>query len=217
VPAADRAQATVEFYFDCGCPWSYLAHGRLREAAIRTGSRIVYRPVLLSEISSNAHPPLPQDDLSAARRRYRDKDLQDWARFCGVPLNEPDFGPMDTSWAQRGAIVAQRAGCMVAYLDGVYRARFAEQRDISQLAEITAVAERAGLDAETFATALHAPDTLAEVHENVVRLRRHGGFGTPTMLLGTDLYFGNDRMPLVEIALARAGGMRLVMPGEHGG
>jgi len=215
VPAANPALATVEFYFDCGCPWSYLAHGRLREAVIRTGARIVHRPVLLAEISGNVHLAAPQDDLSAARRRYRDKDLQDWARFCGVPLHEPDSAHIDTRWAQRGAIVAQRIGRVVPYLDAAYQARFADQRDISQLAEITAVAERAGLDADTFATALHAPDTLAEVQANVARLLHHGGFGTPTMVVGTDLYFGNDRMPLVEIALARAGGMRLVMPGEH--
>ncbi len=208
----------MEFFFDCGCPWSYLAFGRLQEAAIRTGARIVYRPVRLSEISSSGamDPARAQDDLSAARQRYRSKDLQDWARFCGVALHEPDFGYVETGWAQRGAIVALRAGCVVAYLDGIYRARFAERRDISQPVEVTAVAVSAGLDAEKFAAALCGPDTLDEVNENAARLLQHGGFGTPTMLVGTDLYFGNNRMPLVEIALARAGGMRLVMPGEHG-
>lgn len=216
MPAGHPSRAAVELFFDCSCPWSYLALGRLRDAVTRTGARIVYRPVLLSEISGDVHLAVPQGDLSLARQRYRSKDLQDWARFCGVTLHEPDSGPVDTSWAQRGAIVAERAGCAIAYLEGVFRARFAEQRDISQLAEITAVAERAGLDAETFAAALRAPDTLAEVYENGVRLLKYGGFGTPTMLVGTDLYYGNDRMPLVEIALARAGGMRFVMPGEHG-
>ena len=216
--AGDPAQATVEFFFFFFCPWSYLALGRLQEAAIRTGARIVYRPVRLAEISSGGtmHAAQPQDDLSAARQRYRSKDLQDWARFCGVTLHEPDSGYVESGWAQRGAIVALRAGCVVPYLDGIYRARFAEQRDIGQPGEVTAVAESAGLDAEKFAAALCAPDTLDEVHENAARLLQHGGFGTPSMLVGTDLYFGNDRMPLVEIALARAGGMRLVMPGEHG-
>ena len=83
--------------------------------------------------------------------------------------------------------------------------------------EITALAKTAGLDTVAFDAAVRAPDTLAEVHDNGARLLHHGGFGTPTMVVGTDLYYGNDRMPLVEIALARAGGMRLVMPGEHGG
>ena len=78
------------------------------------------------------------------------------------------------------------------------------------------MAKRVGLDEPTFAAELRAPGTLGELREHVSRLVQHGGFGTPTMLVGTDLYFGNDRMPLVEIALARAGGMRLVMPGEHG-
>ncbi|MCL4790571.1 MAG: 2-hydroxychromene-2-carboxylate isomerase [Gammaproteobacteria bacterium] len=210
------APAVVEFYFDCACPWSYLALGRLQEAAIRTGAQIIYRPVLLAEISAShtAQAPVAHDELAAARQRYRGKDLQDWARFCGVILRDP--GPTDSSWAQRGAIVAQRAGCVPAYLGAIYRGRFAGQQDISQLAEVTALAGAAGMDAEAFDAAVRAPDTLVAVRENAARLLHHGGFGTPTMLVGTDLYFGNDRMPLVEIALARAGGMRLVMPGEHG-
>lgn len=218
VSTAIPAQAAVELFFDCSCPWSYLALGRLREAAIRTGARIIYRPVLLAEILSNGdgHLTAPPGERVAARQRYRSKDLQDWARFCGIPLHEPDSAALDTRWAQRGAIVAQRAQCLPAYLDAMYRARFAEQRDISQLAEVTAVAGSVGLDIGAFVAAVHEPDTLTEVHENVARLVQHGGFGTPTMLVGTDLYFGNDRIPLVEIALARAGGMRLVMPGEHG-
>ena len=129
VPAGKPDQVEVEFFFDCGCPWSYLALGRLRDAALRTGAQIIYRPVLLSEISGGgkAHPAAPQDGLAAARSLYRSKDLQDWARFCGVVVQDPDTAHVDTGWAQRGAIVAQRAGCVSAYLDWVFRARFAER------------------------------------------------------------------------------------------
>lgn len=208
--------ATVEFYFDCSCPWSYLALGRLREAAVRTGARIDYRPVLLAGLGGKSHPVAVQDALAEARQRYRSKDLEDWARFCGVILRDPGTGLVDSGWAQRGVIVAQRRGQQVAYIDGVFRARFVEGRDISQLAEIQAVADHAGLDAASFANELCARDTLAGLQANIARLLEHGGFGTPTMLVGTDLYFGNDRMPLVEVAMARAGGMRFVMPGEHG-
>lgn len=215
MPATDSNQAAVEFFFDCGCPWSYLALGRLREAAIRTGARIVYRPVLLAEIGATTHPSAPQDHLSAARQRYRQKDLQDWARFCGVTLQDRG-GRIDSTWAQRGVIVAQRRGKLTELVDALFRVHFAEGRDISPLSEVVAVAGSAGLDEPTFATELREPETLAELRVNVSRLLDYGGFGTPTMLVGTDLYFGNDRMPLVEIALARAGGMSFVMPGEHG-
>ncbi len=216
MPAFDSNQAAVEFSFDTGCPWSYLAHGRLREAAIRTGARIVYRPVLLAEISGNAHPSAPQDHLAAARQRYRQKDLQDWARFCGLTLQDRGGSRIDSTWAQRGVIVAQRSEKMSTFVDGLFRVHFAEGRDIGQFSEVVEVATSVGFDAATFAAELREPDTLAELHENASDLLQHGGFGTPTMLVGTDLYFGNDRMPLVEIAVARAGGMRFVMPGEHG-
>lgn len=213
---ADSTRAAAEFFFDCSCPWSYLALGRLRESAIRTGTRIVYRPVLLAELRATTQPSAPMDHLAAARQRYRKKDLQDWARFCGLSLQDPGDGPIDSGWAQRGVIVAQRSGKLSAVVDALFRARFAEGRDISQISEVMAVADRAGLDTATFASELRAPDTLAALHQNVSRLLHYGGFGTPTTLVGDDLYFGNDRMPLVEIALARAGGMRFVMPGEHG-
>jgi 2-hydroxychromene-2-carboxylate isomerase len=206
----------VEFFFDCGCPWSYLAHGRLREAAIRTGARIVYRPVLLAEISGNTHSSAPQDHLAAARQRYRQKDLQDWARFCGLRLQDQGSNRIDSTWAQRGVIVARRSDRMAAFVDGLFRATFAAGRDISQVSEVVVVAKSAGFDELAFAAELRDADTLAKLRENVSRLLQHGGFGTPSMLVGTDLYFGNDRMPLVEVALARTGGMRLVMPGEHG-
>jgi 2-hydroxychromene-2-carboxylate isomerase len=215
VPAADSTRAAAEFFFDCACPWSYLALGRLREAAVRTGAGIVYRPVLLAEIGGG-HVATPHGQLATARQRYRSKDLQDWARFCGVVLRDPGIGPVDSSWAQRGVIVARRTGQLAAYVDGVFHARFVDGRCISELAEVKAIAAGIGLDAESFMAELHAPDTLAGLHENISRLLQHGGFGTPSMLVGADLYFGNDRMPLVEVALARAGGMRLVMPGEHG-
>lgn len=214
MPATDSTQAAVEFFFDCGCPWSYLALGRLREAAIRTRARIVYRPVLLAEIGATTHASAPQDQLAAARQRYRQKDLQDWARFCGVVLQDRG-GRIDSTWAQRGVIVAQRRGKLTELVDALFRVHFAEGRDISPLPEVVAVAGSIGLDEPAFAIELREPETLAELRVNVSRLLDHGGFGTPTMLVGTDLYFGNDRMPLVETALVRAGGMRFVMPGEH--
>ncbi|MBM4222091.1 MAG: 2-hydroxychromene-2-carboxylate isomerase, partial [Gammaproteobacteria bacterium] len=179
--SADSKPATVEFFFDCGCPWSYLALGRLREAAIRTAARIAYRPVLLAEFGGNPHPVVAGDALAAARQRYRSKDLQDWARYCGVTLRDPGAGPVDSGWAQRGAIVAQRCGRQVAFIDGVFRARFVEGRDIGQLSEIQAVANTVGLDSATFADEAAAPETLAGLRENISRLREHGGFGTPSM------------------------------------
>lgn len=218
----------VEFFFDTSCPWSYLALERVREAAIRTGARVIYRPVLVDDVLRAANPAFPADrtDPVPARARYQSKDLADWARYCGLTLRRPRPWPIRPEWAQRGAVAAAEltggspAG-PAAYLAAVFAALFADNRDISDIAVVEALAVSAGLDATRFAALLREDGTGLQVQENGAELVARGGFGTPTFLVasgtaGADLYFGNDRVPLVEAALARLGGMRLILPGAHG-
>ncbi len=210
---------SVEFYFDTSCPWSYLALDRVREAAIRTGYRVIYRPVLVGDVLQTANPGFPPDctDPVPARARYQAKDLADWARYCGLALRRPSPWPFRAEWAQRGAVTAAGlAPSPVAYLTAVFKALFVDNQAISELPVIEALAAGVGLDPAQFAARVRDPATLAEVAANGAALLAHGGFGTPSLLVGDDLYFGNDRLPLVEAALARQADMRLVLPGAHG-
>ncbi len=211
-------QAAVEFFFDTSCPWSYLALERTRDAALRTGARIIYRPVLVDDVLQLASPGFPADrsDPVLARARHQAKDLADWARYCGLTLRRPEPWPIRAEWAQRGAVVAAETGQAGAYLAAVFAALFADQRDIRERAVVEAVANEAGLDPESFAARIGDGETELQVNRNGAELVARGGFGTPTLLVGADLYFGNDRLPLVEAALARQGGMRLTLPGAHG-
>jgi len=208
----------VEFFFDTSCPWSYLALDRVREAAIRTGSRVVYRPVLVDDVLRHANPAYPADriDPVPARARYQSKDLADWARYCGLVLRKPDPWPVHAEWAQRGAVVAAANGQATTYLAAMFAALFADNRDIGDRGVVQAVATEAGFDPAAFVARICGAETLLEVKSNGAEIVALGGFGTPTLLVGDDLYFGNDRLPLVEAALARQAGMQLVLPGAHG-
>ena len=226
--ASSAGKPAVEFFFDTSCPWSYLALERVREAAIRTGSRVIYRPVLVDDVLRVANPAFPSDrtDPVAVRARYQAKDLADWARYCGLTLRRPNPWPIRPEWAQRGAIAAAEltrelpAG-PAAYLAAVFAALFADNRDISDLAVVEALAASAGLDGGRFAALdsrrQHAPAGREE-RRRPRRPRRiwHAFLPGRHGREGGDLYFGNDRLPLVEAALARLGGMRLVLPGAHG-
>lgn len=208
----------VSFFFDCACPWSYLATGRLREAALRTGARIDWRPVFSAAVLQAANPGHRADhqDPNPRRARYQAKDLQDWARYLGLRIRRPEGWPVRAELAQRAAVAAAAMGQAGPFLEALFGAYFGEGRDIEDRDVILAAAGEAGLDTTALANALRDPATLAAVEANGAALVDLGGFGVPSMVVGDDLYFGNDRMPLVEAALARAGDLRLVLPGQHG-
>jgi 2-hydroxychromene-2-carboxylate isomerase len=202
----------VDFYFDVVCPWCYFALERLHEAALRNNARIRYRPVLWFELERQLGFPV---QLSAARQRYDAKDMGDWARFLGLPLALPVPAPVVSEAAQCAVAAALEQGKAKSFLDGLFRLTLAVGRPPDEAA-IAAAAAEADLDATAFQRARASSGTAAVLRQNSADLLAVGGFGVPTMVVGNDLYFGNDRMPLVEAAMARASGMRLVLPGFHG-
>jgi 2-hydroxychromene-2-carboxylate isomerase len=218
--AAATARREVEFFFSLDCPWSHLAFLRLVEAAMRTDALVVYRPVatrMLSPDSGQIDRRLaPQPAIAAWARQ----DLQDWARFCGVRLALPEPAPSpspspEADWAPRGAVAAIELGRGREYLAAIGRARFQQARDLADRAVVVDLAAASGLDRAAFATRLEQPATLEILQCNAAELRRRGGFGSPTMCIGRELYFGHDRLPLVESALLRAGEQPFIAPGEH--
>lgn len=208
----------VEFYFYLGCPWTYLAFTRLRESAWRTGARVVWKPVLVDRVRHAATPggATGHVELSPARARYQAKDLQDWARFCGLVIGRPGPFPAAAGWAARGAVVAIAAGKADPYCELAFRACFEESADLDSLDSVVRIAATAGLEPADFRAACADSGSLAVVERYSDELAARGGFGSPTMFIGEDMYFGNDRMPLVELALSRAAERPLVVPGAHG-
>ena len=208
----------VEFFYCASCPWTYLAFLRVQETALRTHARIIWRPILVDWVHQAANRAFPgsRTDPNPRKAAYQAKDLQDWAHYCGVEIRQPHPWPVTPESAQLGAIAAQRRGRLLPYAGAVFRAYFAESRNIGDLAVVLSVAATVGLADATFERELRDHATLAELRRNCDDLVARGGFGSPTMFVGEDMYFGNDRMPLVELALSRARGRDFVAPGAHG-
>jgi 2-hydroxychromene-2-carboxylate isomerase len=218
VRAAPPAGPTVDFFYCFSCPWTYLAFVRLQETALRTGATIAYRPVVDEWLAPGSARPLPYAWLGSNPdvRDYAAKDLRDWARFCSVVIERPQPWPVRPEWAQRAAVLAIGAGLIRQYADAVFRAHFSAGRNIADRAVVLELAAGCGLSGAQFETRLASEATLAVVRDNVDELVRRRGFGSPTMFAGDDMYFGHDRVPLLESALMRAADRPLIAPGEHG-
>ncbi len=199
--------ARLEFFFDCSSPWTYLAFSRIEALAARAGAAIEWRPILVGgvfnavnqevyEMRANVRPP---------KSVYFAKDLQNWARYCGIKIGRPKVFPVRAVACMRGAIVALDAGVLPAYARAAFEAYWGGLKDISQPEILTEICNRAGLAPAEFFRRIDEPEVKDRLRANTEELIRRGGFGSPTMFVnGDDMYFGNDRLPLVEAALARA-------------
>ncbi len=136
--------------------------------------------------------------------RHYAKDLHDWANFVGVKIGSPPVFPVNSVKAMRGCLFAEESGCLPAYARAVFEAYWGELQDVSQDDVLADVVKRVGLDATAYFEHIAKPETKAWLRSNTDELIERKGFGSPTMFVnGDDMYFGNDRLPLVEAALRR--------------
>ena len=201
-------QTHFEFFFDISSPWTYLAFARVEDMAARCRVEIDWKPVLVGgvfnavnetvyEARANPHP---------VKGRYYVKDLKDWAAYCGVEIGNPPVFPLRAVGVMRAACYALQENCLPQFSKLAFHAYWGELRDISQPEELAALAAAAGMDAAALAEAVGSDEIKGQLRTNTDELIARGGFGSPTMFVNeTDMYFGNDRLPLVEAALMRAG------------
>lgn len=189
---------TIVFYFDPASPYTYLAATQIEALAARHGARVDHRPILVGKVFAATGNRMPAS--VPAKGRYMMGDLQLWAAHYGVPLNFPKVFPVNSARAQRIACALpadQRGSWSLA----VMRAYWVDGLDIGQPEALAQVATTLGLDAASLladADAQANRDALAAFTEEAIG---RGVFGVPSFVLDEQLFWGNDRMVLLESQL----------------
>jgi 2-hydroxychromene-2-carboxylate isomerase len=198
---------TLEFFFDCSSPWTYLAFTRIQPIVARTGAAIVWKPILVGGVFNAVNREVYDRRANPDPRKaaYSAKDLQDWARLTGLKIvMPPPVFPVKATLAMRAALAAQEEGRLVDYARACFKAYWADGADISQPEVIAAVCRKADLDGARILERAQAEAIKDRLRANTEDVIARGGFGSPTLFVDArDMYFGNDRMELVEAALAR--------------
>ena len=195
---------TLEFFFDCSSPWTYLAFESVQKIKQRVDFNIVWRPMLVGGVFNQVNPSVYENRARPvpAKARYYQKDLQDWAHYVGVSIGQPPVFPVNSVKAMRGAFVALEHGCLEAYARRVFHRYWGDLADISQDDVLTGIVSACSLPVEEFFDKIAATVYKDRLRINTEELINRGGFGSPTMFLdGDDMYFGNDRLPLIEAKL----------------
>ncbi|MCC2979371.1 2-hydroxychromene-2-carboxylate isomerase [Sphingomonas sp. IC4-52] len=193
----------IEFFFDCSSPWTWLGFESIQPLAEELGVEIAWRPILVGGVFNavNASVYEGRKNPVPAKARYTQKDLADWARLQGLTINfPPAVFPVNS-------VKVMRACCWlgqdcVPFARAAFQAYWTQDCDISQDPVIAEVAARAGLDADALFAAIAGDGPKVQLRANTDELIARGGFGSPIIFVGgDDMYFGNDRMPLVRAAI----------------
>ncbi len=190
---------TLEFYFDYGSPYSYLADTQVEAIARRTGATLVRKPMLLGGVfkATGNHSPAELPQKSA----WSGFDMPLWARHYGVPFQRNPFFPVNTLALMRGAAAAQIDGSFERYHPAVFKAMWVEGRNLNDMQEVAAVLTAAGLDAGKFGARIQDQDVKDRLKATTEEAVARGVFGAPTCFVDKMMFFGNDRLPFVELAL----------------
>lgn len=193
---------SLTFWFDVHSPWVYLAAQRIGDLARQHGEELVWRPLHLPRLldAIGGFKPL---EAAPSRVAWFRKDIADHAALLGVPLRyHPDY-PLRNSRALRACLYAADCGKAEAFVGRVLRAYWADEADITDLGLLAEWGQATGLDGGAVKEAALSEVYKERLDRNTMEAAEHGVFGVPTVDTGERLYFGFDRLGLLDLHLSR--------------
>jgi 2-hydroxychromene-2-carboxylate isomerase len=197
------APRVIEFFYGLGSRYSYLASTQLDELVAATGCDIRWRPLFSGDLFvARGRDPFQGDPASPQYdRAYRRRDAERWAALYGVPYREPADVRYDPRRLALACTAAAALGAVAPFSRRLFRALFVAGLSPLDDAACVRLAGEIGLDQDTFLRVLAAPASAATLRVTVEEAVARGLFGVPSFVLGDEVYFGNDRLPLVRHAL----------------
>jgi 2-hydroxychromene-2-carboxylate isomerase len=189
-----------EFWFDFSCPYAYVASTRVEALAARVGAELEARPMLLGGVfRARGTPQNLSETLNPAKSAHNLHDMRRQAQMAGVPLQMPAGHPFRTVEALRCLLAVGAPFMPLAH--HFYRAYWAEGRDLGQREVVVDVLRTAGHDPAAVLARANTDEIKDELRRRTDEAVERGIFGAPTCFVGDQMYWGQDRLDMVEAAL----------------
>jgi len=188
----------VDFYFDFSSPFAYLGSTQIEKVAERAGATMTWKPMFLGGVFKAVGTPMvPFFELSEEKKAYTTKDMHRWASWWEVPFNFPTRFPMMTVKPLRICLALENPG---PFIHRVFRAYWAEDLDISDAEVLTQCCKDIGLEPGLIDQAGN-PDVKEKLLRATDEAVRNGVFGAPASIVNGQVFWGQDRLDMVEKAL----------------
>lgn len=189
----------VDFYYDYGSPASYLAWTQLPDLCKHHGATLVYKPILVGgvfKITGNVSPV-----TVPPKGAWFFDDAKRYAAHYRVPFKKNPYFILNTLPIMRGAMWAEREGCIEDYNRTMFEACWVHGRNLNDQDEIKAVVQEGGFDLKKLGAAIQTDDIKQGLIKATQDAVDRGIFGVPTTFIAGDMHFGQDRLPWIERAL----------------
>ena len=187
----------LEFFFDFVSPYSYLAHSQI----YGLGAAVVLKPMTVLKVMELVGNT-PTTITCAAKGRYSRADLGRWVSLYKIPIGAADMRGNDSQACGRAVLAATREGLAREATAAIYHAFWGEPVALKTSADVLAVLVAAGLQTRSIEQLIDSPEIVAELALNTAEAAERGVFGAPTIFVGDDMFFGNDRLDFVRARLA---------------
>jgi 2-hydroxychromene-2-carboxylate isomerase len=203
------AEKFIDYYDSMSSPWTYLGHLRFVELAQRFGLTIRHKPMDLLKVWS-VSGGLPLKQRARQRQAYRHQELRRWSELLQVPCKpEPAHHPVADRRACYMVIAAMRRGLDWSTLShAILRAVWVEDRDIADHATLVTIANENGMNGQVLLAATEDDAVQAEYQSNTEEAIKIGVFGAPTYTYDGELFWGQDRLQMLEWRLTQKLGLR---------
>ncbi len=188
---------TIDFYFDFISPFSYLAHQRLPDLAARYGHALAYHAASLADLKQLAGNTSPRVTAIPLKLRYSRIDQQRWADRYGVPI-KPPVASHDSSWLNRGTFFAEDRGQTRDYVINAWTKLRRDGRDMVDEGLWRDIAQELGWAPDDFVVFVRSEASQQRYQASTQQAHERGAFGVPTMMIGDDMWWGNDRLDFLE-------------------
>lgn len=183
-----------ELWFEFASTYSYIAAARVEHEARVRGIRVHWRPFLLGPIFSAQGWNDSPFNLYPAKGHYMWRDMERLCDKHGLPFKRPSKFPRNGLLAARIACLAPGEAWLPEFVRSIFRANFAEDRDISDPNVIADNLCSLGLDAQSIIARASSPDNKERLRRQTERASQLGIFGAPTMLANDEMFWGSDRL-----------------------
>jgi 2-hydroxychromene-2-carboxylate isomerase len=187
--------AGIEFWYEFGSTYSYPTAMRIERLAGEAGVDVRWRPFLLGPIFKAFGWNDSPFNIFVAKGRYMWRDLERVCAAEGLALKLPPAAfPQNGLKAARLALVGESEGWTPDFTRAVFRANYAEQKDVSADDTLAAILAGLGVDAAAAVEAANAPENKAALKQQTEEAMTRGLFGAPSFVVGDELFWGNDRL-----------------------